>query len=79
VTHLVKNTVDSFRFFASLFFSLSLHFLATLNTTSSTPRTQSQKVPARQETTTTTTTCPDVKPSKQLLTTKVSQETKQSK
>ena len=76
VTHLKIPTVCLFFFLAFLFFSL-LHFLATLNTTSSSPSSQSQKVPARQETSSSSAT--DVKAGKQLMVTKVSLETNQSK
>ncbi len=67
-------------FFASFIYSLSLqHFLATLNTTSSSsPRTPSQKVPARQETTTNSGSEAKASTSQPMLT-KVSVETKESK
>jgi hypothetical protein len=66
-------------FVSLLLFILSLlHFLATLNTTSSSsPRSPSQKVPARQET---TNSGSEAKASTiQPMLTKVSVETKQSK
>ena len=69
-----------FRFF--YLFSLSLlHFLATLNTTSSSsPRTTpSQKVPARQETTNSGSEAKASTIQQQPMLTKVSVETKQSK